>query len=714
MRSCWSHDQLRALSPVGPRVQQGAIPLGPRLVPVPVVASGHYPSGLIWVSQKDSAAATLSSPSSAGGRLLPHSPLRGSPTASSGSGPQLAVAAAPSFSLSSSTPRSSRSQPQLLLPGTAMTALTAQPLSPAALQPPLTAACSTVGRGTWPPSASFPPPSGAAPAEAQSLAWAVRSVAGLSASCPARNVGNVDGTREASQRSLQRSLLQRIHDVQQEISQLHQRQKDGPAPDPREQQQVPSASRRSASQSLSPAPNARCLEGRPRPRPNGNGNGNAAAAAVAVAVAVAACQDRVSRPSSPPANASLSMAAAASLRLLPHSEPASVSARVSSRLPTDSSNARRAVHQGSKAHPASATSCAQGSPRGRNRRSSSEGRWDGASGSLHNSPQAAAASRLQRFWRARRSAAAKLRPRPRESGRCAASALSGRRPGSSVHSEQLQPVPTRASVSRSMPHREYQSEPVTLRGGRLMSVHFAAARIQRAWRSSRMELWRSRFVEVSLHLGWLGRLDWLRSVGFLYGNELADHEDVRSWHEQRAVAPLDREVDPWGCLRLKEHLHRAWYPGEDVARSSSRTAVKEDKSPKLQRVRSSRTSGGSAATSSSSVPPTRRHTSQKMQQASSAGTIPSARHVSSTTGRSPSHAHVTQRAARASVPPPAVQQGAGAQHGNRLLGNCSSQSLASRSASTLRQPSSSMGTEKPTSRILGRSGSLAAPTVSRR
>eukprot|EP00930_Biecheleria_cincta_P037930 TRINITY_DN26071_c0_g1_i1.p1 TRINITY_DN26071_c0_g1~~TRINITY_DN26071_c0_g1_i1.p1 ORF type:complete len:688 (-),score=70.93 TRINITY_DN26071_c0_g1_i1:335-2398(-) len=93
--------------------------------------------------------------------------------------------------------------------------------------------------------------------------------------------------------------------------------------------------------------------------------------------------------------------------------------------------------------------------------------------------------------------------------------------------------------------------------GPLRPVHFAAARIQRAWRISN---WRRRFVEVSAkQLGWLGSLAWLQEKNLLYGTELADAEDASWWIEQQRDAPLDHEVDPWGALKLRDHLDRMWY-----------------------------------------------------------------------------------------------------------------------------------------------------------
>jgi len=89
------------------------------------------------------------------------------------------------------------------------------------------------------------------------------------------------------------------------------------------------------------------------------------------------------------------------------------------------------------------------------------------------------------------------------------------------------------------------------------AMHHAAARIQRAWRLSR---WRRLFVSFSVHkVGWVGSIEWLRNRNMLYGTELAEPEDVDWWVEQRALAPLDREVDPWGCTKLRDHLNKMWY-----------------------------------------------------------------------------------------------------------------------------------------------------------
>ncbi|CAJ1409313.1 unnamed protein product [Effrenium voratum] len=120
---------------------------------------------------------------------------------------------------------------------------------------------------------------------------------------------------------------------------------------------------------------------------------------------------------------------------------------------------------------------------------------------------------------------------------------------------------------------ELEVEAVRLRmevlHGRLACTHHAACRIQRAWRISQ---WRRSFVDFSRHqIGWLGSLSWLRRHHFLYGNELADSEDVRWWLKQRQEAPLDRQVDPWGFYMLQEHLSRSWQRPTRASRSSTRS-----------------------------------------------------------------------------------------------------------------------------------------------
>lgn len=146
--------------------------------------------------------------------------------------------------------------------------------------------------------------------------------------------------------------------------------------------------------------------------------------------------------------------------------------------------------------------------------------------------RAAAASRIQCAWRAR------LVQRARR--------LAGQQPQASLSSCVRRP----SSVLRR------QAD------GRLIAVHWAAGRIQRAWKIHR---WRRRFVDFSeRQLRWVGSLEWLQQQNMLYGTELADSEDVRWWLQQRTTAPLDREVDPWGSERLVEHLHRMWYGGRTV------------------------------------------------------------------------------------------------------------------------------------------------------
>lgn len=96
-------------------------------------------------------------------------------------------------------------------------------------------------------------------------------------------------------------------------------------------------------------------------------------------------------------------------------------------------------------------------------------------------------------------------------------------------------------------------------------IQYAAARIQRAWKVNK---WRRTFVDFSVReIDWLGSLEWLQRRNMLYGTELADEEDVRWWRMQREGAPLDREVDPWGSVKLRGHLHRIYYgqsPEDDV------------------------------------------------------------------------------------------------------------------------------------------------------
>eukprot|EP00397_Hematodinium_sp_SG-2012_P020741 GEMP01021385.1.p1 GENE.GEMP01021385.1~~GEMP01021385.1.p1 ORF type:complete len:672 (+),score=79.05 GEMP01021385.1:175-2190(+) len=86
--------------------------------------------------------------------------------------------------------------------------------------------------------------------------------------------------------------------------------------------------------------------------------------------------------------------------------------------------------------------------------------------------------------------------------------------------------------------------------------HASAARIQRAWRLFK---WRSSFKSYGEKLGWVGTLDWLQKHNQLYGTELAESADIRTWEDARFDAPLDSEVDPWGCEKLQDHLRRMWF-----------------------------------------------------------------------------------------------------------------------------------------------------------
>mmetsp|Transcript_204 Transcript_204/g.540 ORF Transcript_204/g.540 Transcript_204/m.540 type:complete len:812 (-) Transcript_204:130-2565(-) len=118
-------------------------------------------------------------------------------------------------------------------------------------------------------------------------------------------------------------------------------------------------------------------------------------------------------------------------------------------------------------------------------------------------------------------------------------ALPAARSGSSAAARAAQPVP------RQQPQRTF------------VAKHYAACRIQRAWK---IHHWRRLFLTFSeSSAGWVGTLDWLQRHCLLYGTELADPEDIRFWNQQRAGAPLDREVDPWGCSKLRDHLNKMWY-----------------------------------------------------------------------------------------------------------------------------------------------------------
>lgn len=105
-------------------------------------------------------------------------------------------------------------------------------------------------------------------------------------------------------------------------------------------------------------------------------------------------------------------------------------------------------------------------------------------------------------------------------------------------------------------------------------VHCAAGRIQRAWR---LHQWRRAFVSYSEYqVGWVGSLTWLHANNKLYGTELAEQEDQNEWAEQREAAPMDSEVDPWGCAQLRRHLHRMWYGGSSQPQAPSQQGQTAD------------------------------------------------------------------------------------------------------------------------------------------
>lgn len=156
-----------------------------------------------------------------------------------------------------------------------------------------------------------------------------------------------------------------------------------------------------------------------------------------------------------------------------------------------------------------------------------------------------AVTKVQRFWR-------------RETGR-------RRRRTDALPSSAAAPRQSRGAASRSSGRDSYRESSWGRRSSRLLgrdgrpfvAIHHAACRIQRAWRVSR---WRRRFLDFAeREIGWVGTLDWLQHHNLLYGTELADPEDVRWWMTQRQGAPLDREVDPWGCTKLRDHLNKMWY-----------------------------------------------------------------------------------------------------------------------------------------------------------
>mmetsp|Transcript_147448 Transcript_147448/g.471461 ORF Transcript_147448/g.471461 Transcript_147448/m.471461 type:complete len:762 (-) Transcript_147448:206-2491(-) len=195
--------------------------------------------------------------------------------------------------------------------------------------------------------------------------------------------------------------------------------------------------------------------------------------------------------------------------------------------------------------------------------------------------RAAAACRVQHAWRAcvtRRLAAAKARSQ----------VTAVRRRRSSVTKTVLV---TGAATHAAAPLGVAPAGVAQAREGRRPAVHWAAGRIQRAWK---IYLWRRRFVDYSeRELNYVGSLEWLQRQNMLYGTELADSEDVRWWLQQRTAAPLDREVDPWGAERLLEHLHRMWYgyspepqPPQQLSQPQQQQAQAQGHSRRLTETRS--------------------------------------------------------------------------------------------------------------------------------
>lgn len=83
------------------------------------------------------------------------------------------------------------------------------------------------------------------------------------------------------------------------------------------------------------------------------------------------------------------------------------------------------------------------------------------------------------------------------------------------------------------------------------AIHHAATRIQRVWR---LVSWRRAFVAFSAQVGWVGSMEWLQQHKKVFGTELAEKEDEEDWFLEKASAPPDIEIDPWGNRELKRHL----------------------------------------------------------------------------------------------------------------------------------------------------------------
>jgi len=201
--------------------------------------------------------------------------------------------------------------------------------------------------------------------------------------------------------------------------------------------------------------------------------------------------------------------------------------------------------------------------------------------STMTSQRAAAATRIQSYWR-----------RQRLAGRSAAKDAPPQEAALDADAQTLNMMQSQSAPKPALNH--------------------AARRIQRAWKLSR---WRRVFVAYCRRdLGWVGSLDWLQRHNMLYGTELAEQEDLDWWSQQQAGAPLDYEVDPWGCKKLRDHLNRMWYgytPEEQQQEQrKARSSSQEEGALKEQHV-----SAGAAARDSSQLDAHRRKTGSVLQRA---------------------------------------------------------------------------------------------------
>ncbi|KAF4677744.1 EF-hand domain (C-terminal) containing [Perkinsus chesapeaki] len=144
------------------------------------------------------------------------------------------------------------------------------------------------------------------------------------------------------------------------------------------------------------------------------------------------------------------------------------------------------------------------------------------------------------------------------------------------------------------PSRPGEADPELPRTPRL-GRNYRASRIQRSWK-----LWRFRraFERYSIdYVGYLASLNWLRKHNMLYGIELADSTDTKHWYAMHGAALQDRDVDPWGHERLREHLDRIW-SRELEARKRAACPIRQLQSPMVTRMKTTpvrKPCGGNAA-----------------------------------------------------------------------------------------------------------------------